>query len=294
MSCYYFGYGSNLDLDDLRRFEIEHFDSESFSDSLEVLDGIFFLPDYELEFPVFSASRNCGVLNVRKNLGHVVAGKLFKVDSLDVLNRKEGCSSSGTGFYDRVSVSVIDECGKIHDAITYVVSSEKNCYVEPSDDYVQFVLNGYQKYEISSKYPFAKNNLLNASKNQQTTPINSVFIYGTLLEGESREHHMSQFSVQKIKTKISAKMFDIGSYPAIILEPGIVHGELHQIEPVEELDTLDHIEGFDGYVSECLYYRVLINTENGLTWTYVWNGSVTNLNEIPNGDWKNRNNEKLN
>ena len=61
-----------------------------FADSVDILSEIFFLPDYKLSFPVFSSSRNGGVLDISPKKGHAVPGKLFKVDNLDLLNKKEG------------------------------------------------------------------------------------------------------------------------------------------------------------------------------------------------------------
>ena len=96
-------------------------------------------------------------------------------------------------------------------------------------------------------------------------------------------------------------MYDIGAFPAITLEDGIVHGELHKIKGnPNSIETLDGIEGFandiDGikaetegfkkYGKSSMYLRVLINSGEGICWIYVWNGDVGNYKIIKSGDWK--------
>ena len=286
-NCLYFGYGSNLNLIDLRRFEREKFPNreKSFEETTNILNGIFFLPDYQLQFPVKSPSRNAGVLDVTPKLGHAVAGKLFEVEDWDLLDRKEGVSSN---FYKKIPVTVIDENGKTFDAITYVVSSKRKVeYVKPNRDYVQIVSDGYKEFEISQKYPWAHENLISASENQECRMIDSMFVYGTLRKQECREHEMRKISRESKDITIRAKMYDIGAFPAITLEDGTVHGEIHKIkaEP-HSFDVLDCIENFNRYDESSLYHRILINSDEGMCWTYVWNGSTENYKTIQSGDWK--------
>ena len=85
----YFGYGSNLNLKDICEWEKKHTlnKKKSFVDSINIFDGIFFLPDYQLQFTVYSDGRKGGVLDVTPKLGHAVAGKLFQVDDWDLWDR---------------------------------------------------------------------------------------------------------------------------------------------------------------------------------------------------------------
>ena len=285
----YFGYGSNLNLKDLRIFEREKFPNreKSFEETINILDGIFFLPDYQLQFPVKSPSRNAGVLDVTPKLGHAVVGKLFEVEGWDLLDRKEGVLSN---FYKKIPVTVIDENGKTFDALTYVVSSEtKVKYVKPNQDYVQIVSDGYKEFGISQKYPWARDNLISASKNQECKMIDSMFVYGTLRKQECREHEMRKISLESKDITIRATMYDIGAFPAITLEDGTVHGEIHRIKPEpHSFDTVDCIENFNGYDESSLYHRILINSSEGMCWTYVWNDSTANYKIIQRGNWKNR------
>ena len=86
MSDYHFGYGSNLDLDDWKKWCDDYGRK---SNEMQVEPGIFFLPDYELDFHYESGSRGGGALDVVERPGHVVAGKLFKVTRwLEIIKQK--------------------------------------------------------------------------------------------------------------------------------------------------------------------------------------------------------------
>ena len=119
MSDYHFGYGSNLDLDDWKKWcDVRG----RKSDEMQVEPGIFFLPDYELDFHYKSGSRGGGALDVVERPGHVVAGKLFKVtgDGWKSLDYKEGSPK----YYERKQVEVLSENGEQRTAITYGNASQ--------------------------------------------------------------------------------------------------------------------------------------------------------------------------
>lgn len=288
MNSLYFAYGSNLNLKDLRFWEKEHEQvvnrKKSFVDSIKVLDGIFFLPDRQLQFTIKSRSRKGGVLDVMPKVGHVVAGKLFEVKDWNLLDVKEGAPN----FYEKIEITVIDENGKMFDAFTYVVSSKNKVeYVKPHQDYVQIVSEGYNEFGISQKFPLAHDNLISASKDQKCKMIDSMFVYGTLRKQECREHEMKKISLNSKDITIRAKMYDIGAFPAITLEDGTVHGEIHKIKAESHsFDVLDCIENFNKYDESSLYHRILINSNEGICWTYVWNNTTKNYKTIQSGDWK--------
>ena len=282
----YFAYGSNLNLKDLTKWEKEHVKNikKSFKDSINILDEIFFLPDYQLQFSVDSHTRKGGVLDVTPMVGHAVAGKLFVLENWDLLKSKENAPD----FYKKIPVTVIDENGKTFDAFTYVVNSKnKTKYVKPNPDYVKIVSKGYKEFGILEKFPWAYENLISASKNQKCKMIDSMFVYGTLRKQECRENIMNKISLNFKNITIRAKMYDIGEFPAIILKNGIVYGEFHKIGE-NSISILDEIEGFQKYNKLSMYYRVLINTSEGICWTYVWNRDIVNYKIIQSGNWKDR------
>ncbi len=288
MSNFYFAYGSNLNLKDLREYEKRNAVNEkkSFVDSINILDEIFFLPDYQLQFSVYSKGREGGVLDVTPKVGHVVAGKLFEVDNWDLLNAKEGSPN----VYKRISITVIDENGKTFDAFTYVVNSKnKREYEKPNQNYVKVVSEGYKEFGILDKFPWANENLIFASENKKCKMIDSMFVYGTLRKQECREQIMNKISLDSKNITINAKMYDIGAFPAITLEEGMVYGEIHKIkENSNSFETLDCVEGFTKYDESSLYHRILINSSEGICWTYVWNDTTENYKIIQSGDWRTR------
>jgi gamma-glutamylcyclotransferase (GGCT)/AIG2-like uncharacterized protein YtfP len=286
MSSVYFAYGSNLNLKDLREYEKRNGINEkkSFVDSINVLDGTFFLPDYQLQFPVDSGGRKGGVLDVTPKVGHAVAGKLFEVDNWDLLNAKEGSPN----FYKKIPITVIDENGKTFDAFTYVVSSKnKRDYVKPNQNYVKVVSDGYKEFGISDKFPWANENLIFASENKKCKMIDSMFVYGTLRKQECREQIMSKISLGSKNITINAKMYNIGAFPAIVLDQGTVYGEIHKIrDEASSFHIIDCIEGFTEYDESSLYHRILIDSSQGICWAYVWNDTTDSYKIIQSGDWR--------
>lgn len=264
-------------------YNIESSDTGTFADKIKVLDGIYFLPDYELEFSVYSPTRRGGVLNVTPVIGHAVAGKLYEIDDWSLLDKKEGAPN----FYKKIPIKVISESGQIIPAQTYVVNEiMRDGFQRPNPEYVSIIAKGYSDFEISKKYLWVLENLIKASENSNPKMIDRVFVYGTLRKGESRNEIMSEISTGMKDTTINAKMYDVGSFPAIILKEGQVFGELHTIRNSESIKTLDRIEGFAGYERKSLYLRILLHSKGDVFWTYVWNGNTDDLKEISSGDWK--------
>ena len=290
MSDYHFGYGSNLDLDDWK----EWCDRKGRkSNEMQVEPGIFFLPDYELDFHYRSPSRGDGALDVVKLRGHAVAGKLFKVSGhgWDSLDEKEGHPN----YYERKKVQVLSENGERRTAITYVVAPnrvEEN-HVPPSPNYIEIVKRAYDHYGITKAYPWAKDQLSASAKGKVTkSAVNHLFIYGTLRGGEERSGILSEFSSKVYKDcKIRGSLIDLrGGFPGLINGDGWVIGEIHHTPKIQNaLKELDRIEGFNGYGEDgSLFHRMLTYSNDIPCWTYVYAGSTDDGPVIESGDWLNR------
>jgi gamma-glutamylcyclotransferase (GGCT)/AIG2-like uncharacterized protein YtfP len=131
--------------------------------------------------------------------------------------------------------------------------------------------------------------LIFASENEKCKMIDSMFVYGTLRKQECREQIMNKISLDSKNITINAKMYDIGAFPAITLEEGMVYGEIHKIkENPNSFETLDCVEGFTKYDESSLYHRILINSSQGICWTYVWNDTTENYKIIQSGNWRTR------
>ena len=295
MSDYHFGYGSNLDLNDWKKWcDVRG----RKSDEMQVEPGIFFLPDYELDFHYKSGSRGGGALDVVERPGHVVAGKLFKVtgDGWKSLDAKEGAPN----YYERKQVEVLSENGEQHTAITYVVTqakADKN-HVPPAPGYIEIVERAYDHYGITKSHPWAKEQLVASGKGKVTkSAVDHLFIYGTLRDGEERSGILSKFSIKVYKDcKIRGMLINIqgGRYPGLISGDGSVVGEIHHTPDIEntlkdENDGLDMIEGFNGYgEKDPLFRRILTYSNDIPCWTYVYARSPDDGPIIESGDWSKR------
>ena len=248
MSDYHFGYGSNLDLNDWKKWCDVRVRK---SDEMQVEPGIFFLPDYELDFHYESGSRDGGALDVVERPGHVVAGKLFKVtgDGWGSLDAKEGAPN----YYRQEKVVVLSENGEQRTAITYVVTQAKDekKHVPPAPGYIEIVERAYDHYDITKSHLWAKEQLVASGKSKVTkSAVDHLFTYGTLRDGEERSGILSKFSSKVYKDcKIKGSLIDLpDGYPGLISGDGSVVGEIHHTPNIQNtLEELDRIERFNGY-----------------------------------------------
>lgn len=113
-----------------------------------------------------------------------------------------------------------------------------------------------------------------------------IFVYGTLMPGFPNYNVYLKGSVEKeLPATIKGKMYDIGSFPAVVGGDNIIQGYLIYIKDnVEEiLKSLDELES-------CLYTRsiaevFLENGQSAFAWVYIWALPTEGLLEIHSGDW---------
>ncbi len=286
----YFGYGSNLDWDDWKAWCERR--KYSFEGLAEV--GPCWLPDYSLKFHYFSRGREGGAADVVElGSGHAVPGVLFTMDesALEAMDRKEGVQAR---IYERKKVSVCLPDGRFTEAITYCVTPEKTeaRFVQPTQAYVRLIENGLKKRNL----PIGE--LKNAIENfSPSFPLNSLFVYGTLMKGESRNATLVEHCLEGgEKGTVTGNLVNLGTFPGLLpSSEGVVHGELYQTDQVfEALQALDRVEGFYGYGSvDSLYVRTIVEVEtaNGprWAWTYAYNAEDGISHPfIPSGDWRKR------
>jgi gamma-glutamylcyclotransferase (GGCT)/AIG2-like uncharacterized protein YtfP len=93
-----------------------------------------------------------------------------------------------------------------------------------------------------------------------------LFVYGTLMRGESRHFYITRHDVDWIAAaRTPGRLLDLGEYPGLIATTrGWVFGELIQFRSVS-FDEIDRMEG-DEYVRE----EVDVVSERGpfRAWTY--------------------------
>ncbi len=112
-----------------------------------------------------------------------------------------------------------------------------------------------------------------------------LFVYGTLKRGYSRHWILDGFPfLGRAKAK-GFVLYDLGPYPAMVPEDGLVYGEVYEVSE-EVLQALDWVEGVP-----VLYRRELIEVvfEDGTplkAWAYIYNGNVKGYPRIEDGEWK--------
>jgi|HubBroStandDraft_2_1064218.scaffolds.fasta_scaffold1401279_1 gamma-glutamylcyclotransferase (GGCT)/AIG2-like uncharacterized protein YtfP len=121
-----------------------------------------------------------------------------------------------------------------------------------------------------------------------------VFVYGTLMRGCSRHHHLSDGRFDGEATA-DGRLISIGEYPALIDGAGSIRGELYAFEDVPAaLDVLDDVEDFDAANpegSEFVREARRVCRDDGtelIAWLYVYNRPRGPAPIIPSGDWRKR------
>ena len=113
-----------------------------------------------------------------------------------------------------------------------------------------------------------------------------VFVYGTLRRGSARAMSIrfpnSQFVAD---AKVSGSLYDLGSYPGLLLNESnsLVVGEVYEVDD-EVLNELDDIEASSYYSRRQV--EISLGTQLKVCWIYEPNPESYSLNTlIPSGDW---------
>ncbi|MEI7445830.1 MAG: gamma-glutamylcyclotransferase [Burkholderiales bacterium] len=254
--------------------------------------GPALLPDHALSFGYFSLRRRAGALDVRPRRGSVVQGALFEAspEGWAALDEKEGVA---TGAYARREVELVLPDGRLTRAITYVVTESRRCaHQVPASDYVATVLRGYDRFGHDPAPLHAA-----AGGAAGAFDVDAVFVYGTLLRGESNAHVLHGQPLRRVApARVAGSLHETGSpYPVMVLDPAHrVVGEVAQPVDIEAaLGPLDALEDFGGYGrDDRLYHRTLIRAEEAdggatrLCWTYVAGETIPLGPRIADGDWR--------
>ncbi|HIF45194.1 MAG TPA: hypothetical protein EYQ73_00110 [Candidatus Poseidoniales archaeon] len=278
----YFAYGSNLNVADWTKWCNDFgFNPEGMTEICPA-----WLPGYSLKFHYYSQGRGGGAADVVKTeTGCAVPGVLFELDdkALAAMDEKEGHPK----YYQRKWVDICCPNGDSKKALTYTVVQSKlqPNYIQPTDSYIELISSGLKKRGL----PIS--DLVNAIEDEASHfPIKDVFVYGTLLSGESRAPIIKNLNGILISdATCEGVLVDLGSYPGLLIGTELVRGELYEFEDLKTaLQRLDSIEGVDAG----LYRRHIISVETDIgpqwAWTYFYNGEEKN-NQIESGSWKNRN-----
>lgn len=280
----YFGYGSNLDEADFHAYVgARGHHRAALRDGTPAL-----LPDHAPAYRYRSDAREGGALDVRPHPGAATPGALFEVDepTLHALDEKEGVS---TRCYERVDVCVLDLEGNEHHAFTYRVCEERLVdFMPPLEGYVRVVSRGLERYGLPEAWH------RKAAENQPVDPL-SVFVYGTLRQGEEAAHRLpvdARLSVEAARAR--GRLLHLGEYPGLVPGSSWVRGELHRYASLDSiLPRLDEYEDFRGYGRPGSLYRRVVDEVAGssgaeLAWVYRYLGDPRMHPEIESGDWSRR------
>ena len=282
---FYFGYGSNLNAADWESWCVERAADPT---SMKCV-GSAWLLDHSMRFHYRSTGRKGGAADVvADGKGTAVPGAIFSLSDKgwELMDKKEGHPR----YYQRVPVQVVTVDGRVINAITYTVTPErrKTSLVIPTETYAHLIQEGLLERNLPIQHL-----KLSIEKYDSSSRLEHVFVYGTLMRGESRWPQLKPWSSGDVDEGcVTGRLYHLGAYPGVRLdESGAVHGELHRCEDIEKtLETLDLIEGHDVLSpGEGLYVRVPVSvqTANGTVWawTYVINKVPNASRPLQDGRW---------
>jgi molybdenum cofactor guanylyltransferase len=111
-----------------------------------------------------------------------------------------------------------------------------------------------------------------------------IFVYGTLLAGESNHHLLAEAEFLGIDQLSNAQLYDLGAYPMILPGLGNVIGEVYRVTPVilVQLDILEE--------HPQVYIRSPVTLVSGRSSQVYWGRSqyTSGFPGITDGDWRRR------
>ncbi len=113
-----------------------------------------------------------------------------------------------------------------------------------------------------------------------------IFVYGTLLEGESNHKLLVDAEFLGVDRLTNAQLFDLGNYPMIVAGEGLVLGEVYRISPAI-LQKLDILEEHPDY-----YQRSLVALQSSRIALVYWGRTdlVIGCSVITSGSWRDQSN----
>jgi len=146
---YYFGYGSNMDRDDLNRWCSLHAPGFKFPEMI----GTGRLAHYRLAFDYYSPGRQGGVADIISAENESVYGILFRISrefQEKVLRIKEGYPK----LYNEISVAVSCKGQIYSEVITYRILDEqrKSHHIMPDDYYFNLIYASAVQFDFPQQY----------------------------------------------------------------------------------------------------------------------------------------------
>jgi len=144
---YYFAYGSNLVLAEIRR-----------SCPSAARKCVVKLPGFVLTFPRKSINRKCSVASIEAHQGGEVWGGVYEISDLEreTLGRREGFRpnrdvSSNSYIQANVTVLVDGDLAEPLNVITFIANPQAHPPL-PSNDYKNLIIAGAREWNLSAEY----------------------------------------------------------------------------------------------------------------------------------------------
>ena len=110
-----------------------------------------------------------------------------------------------------------------------------------------------------------------------------VFVYGTLMKGESNHYFLKNSAYINGATVDGYEMYNVGYYPAIIPGKGKIIGELYEVS-IDDMPSIDMLEGEGSlYIRKCELIKE-ISSKKTVAYIYEFNQDVGGLERI--NSWK--------
>jgi gamma-glutamylcyclotransferase (GGCT)/AIG2-like uncharacterized protein YtfP len=107
-----------------------------------------------------------------------------------------------------------------------------------------------------------------------------VFVYGSLMRGETNAGQMRGRFVDERRTSPGFALHDLGAYPCMVRGAGVVHGELWEVS----LGQLRRLDRFEDHPR--LYRRELISLDDGSRAFAYLMRDAGGAPEIASGSWR--------
>jgi len=117
----------------------------------------------------------------------------------------------------------------------------------------------------------------------------TVFVYGTLLAGESNHAIIAPYVLAAAPGHVRGWLYNVGDYPALVLDDNgeEIEGEWLELSD-EALVPMDELEGYGGVDADNDYERVVASDSRNAGqsgWIYVWRES-RGCRRIEGGSWR--------
>jgi gamma-glutamylcyclotransferase (GGCT)/AIG2-like uncharacterized protein YtfP len=124
---------------------------------------------------------------------------------------------------------------------------------------------------------------------RMTKKTYKVFVYGTLLVGETNHHVAAPYLLNVQPGKVNGRLYDVGAYPALIAsEEGEVAGEWLTVteEGLRDMDALEgYKEGRDNNEYERVWIQDCEQEIEGYVYVYA-KEKAAHLPLIESGSWR--------